>query len=111
MTKYYIQSMARGGYVGNEVLWWGKNSSGYVTDIKEAGIYDEEKAKDICNIRNLENGSGEIAWPVWVVEKAMTVSVDGQKLDHKDKVDFGKATRKKREKDLKDQRELFFGPK
>jgi len=38
---YYIQDKRQ--VVGNSVLWWGKNSRGYVTELEEAGLYPESK--------------------------------------------------------------------
>lgn len=40
---YYIQT----GYVGNAILWWGKESKGYTTDIEEAGVYTHQQAMRI----------------------------------------------------------------
>jgi len=45
---YYIWAKNK-GYVGNCVLFWGKNRSGYTCDLSKAGKYTEEDAKDICN--------------------------------------------------------------
>lgn len=41
---YYIQN----GYVGNAILWWGKNSQGYTTEIDKAGKYTKLEAERIC---------------------------------------------------------------
>lgn len=43
---YYIRNE---GYVGNALVWWAENSRGYTTDIRRAGKYDYEQAKNICN--------------------------------------------------------------
>ncbi|AFR35871.1 hypothetical protein [Riemerella anatipestifer] len=45
MKKYYIR---RQGYVGNALIWWKANSNGYTVDIREAGKYTEEEAKETC---------------------------------------------------------------
>jgi hypothetical protein len=42
---YYIRNE---GYVGNALLWWCENSGGYTTDIRKAGKYTLERAKQIC---------------------------------------------------------------
>jgi len=42
---YYIQN----GWVGNAILWWGKESFGYTTEIDKAGKYTKEEAKKIIN--------------------------------------------------------------
>lgn len=44
---YYIQSMKHTGYVGNAVLWWGKDHKGYTTDLTQAGKYTEEEKNSI----------------------------------------------------------------
>lgn len=40
---YYIQT----GYQGNAILWLGKESKGYTTDIEEAGVYTHQQAMRI----------------------------------------------------------------
>ena len=42
-TMYVIQDTRQ--YVGNSVLWWGPESSGYTTNIDEAGRYTLDEAK------------------------------------------------------------------
>lgn len=38
-------------YVGNAVVWWAKNSTGYTTDIRKAQLYTYNEAKRICENR------------------------------------------------------------
>lgn len=42
---YYIR---KEGYLGNALIWWGKDGNGYTCDIKQAGKYTQEQAKNIC---------------------------------------------------------------
>ena len=42
---YYIRNE---GYLGNALIWWGKNGSGYTCDIRQAGKYTTKEAKSIC---------------------------------------------------------------
>ena len=39
---FYIQN----GYVGNSVMWWAKNGSGYTTDIEKAQLYTKQEVLD-----------------------------------------------------------------
>ena len=50
--RYYIQDTRT--IVGNCVLWWGKNSCGYVCDLSLAGIYDESEARRIAASRGTD---------------------------------------------------------
>lgn len=68
---YYVQDI-RKGYVGNCVLWWGKNSVGYTCNLAEAGKY--KKSDNTWR-------STDILWPVEHVDKAARVHVDVQGLD------------------------------
>jgi hypothetical protein len=51
---YYIQN----GFVGNAMCWWRPDGKGYTTDIKDAGRYSEEDAKEQARMR-----FEDIAWP------------------------------------------------
>jgi len=59
MEEYYIQN----GYVGNAILWWGQNHSGYTTDINLAGRYTKEEAEGI--IKRPEDR----AWPCSYIDE------------------------------------------
>lgn len=70
---YYIQN----GYVGNAICWWRIDSKGYTTDIREAGKYTKEEAKQIIQRPQ------DIAWLCKHVdnnEAAKKVVVDVQYL-------------------------------
>jgi hypothetical protein len=81
--KYYIQDARQ--YVGNCILFWGKNSSGYVTDINKAGLYSEEKAKEIC-----KNRKTDIAWPEYYVQERTQRTCDSQYFNKKESKFNGK---------------------
>ena len=51
---YYIQNQ---GFVGNAIIWWRVDGRGYTTDIREAGKFTKEEAKEI--IKRPE----DTAWP------------------------------------------------
>lgn len=66
--KYYIQC----GYVGNAMLWWCEESSGYSVNIKEAGRYTRTKALNIVNNRPKE----DVAWLCSHVDNNTNARVD-----------------------------------
>ena len=72
---YYIQDARQ--YIGNAVLWWGKNSGGYTTDITKAEKYTKDQAKQICRRKT------DKAWLCSHVDKHITQCVDMQYLDGK----------------------------
>ena len=57
---FYIKN----GYVGNSILWWGKDSSGYTTHFLKAGKYPKDKAIEIINNRP----HTDCAWSCWHVD-------------------------------------------
>lgn len=71
-AMFYIQN----GYVGNAVLWWGLNSSGYVCDILKAQRYTKEYVlKHFCDGRE-----EDIIWEANHVLECTKLIVDGQFL-------------------------------
>ena len=71
---YYIQT----SYIGNAILWWGVNSTGYTTDIKRAGKYTKEQAKEIIKRPQ------DIAWKCKHIdnnESAKVLIIDHQYLN------------------------------
>ena len=70
-TQYYIQDTR--GQVGNCILWWGKDKSGYVCDIRDAGIYD---GAFVNTLRDTD-----LAWPIDVVEQHVVTHVRKDALD------------------------------
>jgi len=62
-TKYYIQNTHQ-GYIGNSIVFWGKNKCGYTAKLEDAGIYTYEEAKEICK----GNPEKNKAWPVEYID-------------------------------------------
>ena len=73
--KYYIQDTR--SYVGNAVVWWGHDNSGYTSYIEKAGLYTEKQAREICKRKT------DIAWPEAHIKQAIRQIVDSQFLDSK----------------------------
>jgi hypothetical protein len=75
---YYIQNRSK-GFLGNSIIWWGKNSRGYTADLNEAGKYTEEEAKKICTGHLVEN----VAYPCEYIDSNEGVQrhVDMQYID------------------------------
>ncbi len=72
---FYVQN----GYVGNCVTFWGKGSSGYVTDIEKAEKYTRQQILD-----SFTGGREEdTIWLAREVEKKIKQTVDAQYLDYK----------------------------
>ncbi len=71
---YYIQDSRN--YIGNAMLFWRKESSGYTTNIDEAEIYNKEQAERICR-----NRKTDIAWEVNYIETKISRCVDMQDVD------------------------------
>jgi hypothetical protein len=57
MTKFYIQDARN--YVGDAVVWWGPDGNGYTTDLDEAGLYEEERARSIEKSRDTDKAIPE----------------------------------------------------
>lgn len=72
--KYYIQDTRT--FVGNCIVFWGKDRNGYVTDIEKAGLYTEEEAKQIC-----QNRKTDIAWPENYIKSHLQKTCDMQYID------------------------------
>lgn len=73
---YYIQN----GWVGNAILWWGKDSKGYTTYIQQAGKYTKEQAKEI--IKRPEDKAWECSHVDNCIEARKTI-IDGQYLNRR----------------------------
>lgn len=54
--QFYVQDARN--YVGNDILWWQKDNSGYVTGIAEARVFSRKEAYDMQNSR-----SSDVPWP------------------------------------------------
>lgn len=62
-------------FVGNAVLWWGPNSSGYTTHLDQAGEYEEEEARRIERLRGTDR-----AVPVEIARACATMQVNADRL-------------------------------
>jgi hypothetical protein len=74
---YYIQDKRQ--YVGNCLLWWGKDRRGYTCDIDRAGVYTREEAFGQNSSRETD-----IPWPKEYIDKRLSRMADAQRLDIKD---------------------------
>jgi hypothetical protein len=81
MKRYYIQSLKHGGYVGDCVLWWAKNSQGYTINIDNAQDYSEQEAIEICT----HYPSDYIVWDKDFIDSIVSRFVDGQHLGSREK--------------------------
>jgi len=79
----YIQD--KRGYVGNDVLWWGKGSSGYTADLNEAEVYTLEEA-----LKNTDRET-DIFWPFDYINGLARSVVDMQKLNKRKSIKREKA--------------------
>ena len=71
---YYVQDARN--YVGNSVLWWGLNSSGYVTDIAKAHKYTKEEI-----VKRFTDGrETDIVWSAKHIEANLKQHVDRQSI-------------------------------
>lgn len=70
---FYVQD--RRNYIGNAVLWWAKNSRGYVTDISKAHKYTWDE------IQSFNPRESDIIWESEHVESAIRQYVDSQYLN------------------------------
>jgi hypothetical protein len=68
----------RRGFIGNDVIFWAKEYSGYTTDVDKAHIFGEDEAKNVESRR-----STDCAIPLEEVQEAMRNAVDFQHLDRK----------------------------
>ena len=71
--RFYIRDTRQ--YVGNCLLWWAKGSSGYTTDLDEAGQYSKEEAEKIC-----KNRDTDVMYPVESTDEIAERHVDHQKM-------------------------------
>lgn len=79
---YYVQNA---GYSGNALFWWAENGAGYTTDIRKAGKFTAERAK------NITKREEDTAWPVEYIDgllKAQKLIIDSQYVDWDHKARF-----------------------
>ena len=70
MTGYYLQD-AR-GYVGNDMLWWGKGGNGYTTDLSKAHVFSQD------DVDKGASRSTDVFWPVVYINNLARPTVDMQ---------------------------------
>ena len=58
---YYLASFKH-GYVGNDVLFWGKESRGYTCNLEDAGIYSREEAMRLQDPKCVSACMVPVAW-------------------------------------------------
>lgn len=75
---YYVQD--RRNYVGNAVLWWGKNNNGYVVQLKDAHKYTYEE------IIKFSPRDTDIIWESEYIEKRIREYIDMQSLDFENSI-------------------------
>ena len=71
---YYITN---GKYVGNNMMFWRPNGSGYTCHLNEAGKYTSHEARLICS----DNNRNERAYKVEEIDAIATTQVDMQRLN------------------------------
>ena len=71
--KFYLQDTR--STVGSNVMWWGKNGGGYVTNIEDAHIYNYEDAKSQNDSR-----ATDLPWLKSYVDSKTKLTVDCQHL-------------------------------
>jgi len=81
VESYYLQYS--NSTVGSNVLWWGKNGNGYVTDLSKAHIYTREEA-----ISHHESRITDIPWPKEYVDSKTRETVDTQYLKPEEAKNF-----------------------
>lgn len=68
---YYLQDSRN--YVGNDVLWWGKDCKGYTTDLRQAQVFSKDEA-----LRRHELRETDIPWPKVYIDAKTRPAVDMQ---------------------------------
>lgn len=72
---FYLQDKRQ--CVGNDMLWWAKESKGYTTDISKAQLFSREFA-----FSYLDNRSTDIPWPKEYIDARIRPVVDMRHVDH-----------------------------
>ncbi len=68
---YYLQDSRN--YSGNDLLWWGKNGAGYVTDLRKAQTFTRLEALQQNTARETD-----IPWPKNYADVHIKYAVDSQ---------------------------------
>lgn len=77
---YYIRNE---GYLGNALMWWAKGDRGYTCDIRKAGRFTEQQAKNICKRQE------DTAYSCDYIDKllhAQELIIDGQYVEDSERM-------------------------
>lgn len=74
---YFVQDKRQ--YVGNDMLFWAKNSNGYTTNLDLAEIFTEEEIGRFLSPNSRET---DIVWPMDYILSISSRTVDMQHVDH-----------------------------
>ena len=77
MEKYYLQDSRT--YIGNDVVWWAKDSKGYTTDLSKAAVYTKEAAEVQHRMRETD-----IPWLKDYIDQKVRPTVDMQYISRKE---------------------------
>lgn len=73
---YYLQDSRN--YSGNDLLWWGHNGAGYVTDLRKAQTFTKAEALQQNTARETD-----IPWPKEYADQHIKHAVDSQDVNLK----------------------------
>lgn len=73
---FYIQD--KRAHVGNSMVWWRKEGRGYGCDIREAEVFDEDRAKRLI----ADAGYKYQAWPKDYIDSRISHHIDMQHCEH-----------------------------
>ena len=75
MTElYYLQD--KRSYVGNDLLFWAKDSKGYTTDVRRAEVFTREEA-----LRQNRDRDTDVPWPKDYIDAKTRPAVDVQLVE------------------------------
>ena len=74
--EFYVENVAR-GCVGNSMLWWEKNSRGYVCDIRKAKVFNVLEIEKMDSIKQ----GDKRAWPKQYIDERISHHIDMQHCD------------------------------
>lgn len=71
---FYLQDSR--SYVGNDMLFWAKDSKGYTTDLRNAHVFTREQAQ-----RRHDHRETDIPWPKDYIDARTRPAIDFQHVD------------------------------
>jgi len=78
--KWYIEKT---GIEADIIYWWKKGNHGYTPDIKEAKVFTEEKAKEICS----QIYTDKRRWPKKYIDNKIIHRVNKEDCNYDDVLD------------------------